>query len=545
MHHSFRLSFPVPKIIPYRPTTMNKIISLFFIISILLSNSTPVSAEFKKTRVAVLDFQLQGEGFETSDMGKIVAEWLITAFVKNGRFEVIERNLLKKIIDEQKLIMTGVVDENSATKIGKLLGVKVIISGSLMKFQNIMEVNARIIDVENASIIAAEGVKSNSAVRLEDLVIRMADKIIKDFPLEGYIVNRDKNKIIIDLGKRSGIKRGMRFIAYKEGAVIKHPKTGEVLDVKKIKTGLIEITSIRKKMANGIIIKESSPGLIEYGQMVMSTVKIASADKSKLFVNTDPDDTEIRILNIGPPYRRGMELKAGKYHLEISAAGYIKKKKWVELNAGENKELYLALEKYTSAPVAVEPSRTQKPQEEMGIYDFSSFGGRASFPRIDALLQEAIRLKKAGNYQWRTKTKKITVMLKKMLRQDKRSPVVYYYYGKVNMVEGFFSKAAKYLARAVKFDRQYHQAYALQGDAYYYWGKQGRSTKKLGKRALKSYKLAANSSKSIKSKAMIYLKMGNVYAELFKKTKNAKQYWQKAIETAPGSRAAALAGKKL
>ena len=524
---------------------MNKLIFISFTILILLGY-TSVSAGFQKTRVAVLDFQLQGEGYETEDMGKIVAEWLITAFVKNGRFEVIERSLLKKIMEEQKLIMTGVVDEGSATKIGKLLGVKVIISGSLMKFQNVMEVNARIIDVENASIIAAEGVKSNSAVRLEDLVIRMADKIIKDFPLEGYIVNRDKNKVILDLGKRTGVKRGMRFIAYKEGAVIKHPKTGEVLDVKKIETGLIEITSISKKIAHGIIIKEPSPGSIEYGQMVLSTIKFASPNKSKLFVNTDPENTKIRILNISPVYQRGMELKAGKYHLEVSAAGYKKAKQWVELTAGENKEIYIALEKNISIPVAVQVSSPRKPHKETGIYDNLPFlSGKTSLPKIDALLQEATRLKRAGDYQWRRKTKEVAVTLKKMLRQDKRSPLLYYYYGKMYIVEGLFSKAAKYLARAVKFDRQYHQAYVLQGDAYYYWGKQGASVKKLGKRAIKAYKLALKYSDSATSNAMIYLKMGNVYDELFKKRKSAKQYWQKAAEAAPGSRVATFAKKKL
>lgn len=108
-------------------------------------------AEFLKTKIAVLDFQLQGQGHETADMGKIVAEWLITALVKEGRFEVVERRLLRKILEEQKLVMAGVVDENSATQLGKLLGVKVIISGSVIKFQNVMEVNARIIDVESAA----------------------------------------------------------------------------------------------------------------------------------------------------------------------------------------------------------------------------------------------------------------------------------------------------------------------------------------------------------------------------------------------------------
>jgi len=60
------------------------------------------------------------------------------------------------------------VDEDSTTQLGKLLGVKVIISGSVMRFQNIMEVNARIIDVKSASIIAAaESAKSTTAIRLE------------------------------------------------------------------------------------------------------------------------------------------------------------------------------------------------------------------------------------------------------------------------------------------------------------------------------------------------------------------------------------------
>ena len=108
-------------------------------------------AEFTKTKVAVIDFQIQGNQYENSDMGAIVAEWLITALVKEGRFDVIERRLLKKVLGEQQLVMTGVVNEASASELGKLLGVKIIISGTVMSFQNVLEVNARIIDVTSAS----------------------------------------------------------------------------------------------------------------------------------------------------------------------------------------------------------------------------------------------------------------------------------------------------------------------------------------------------------------------------------------------------------
>ncbi len=247
---------------------MNRLFAAVLIISCVMFLPCSVEADFQKTKIAVLDFQLQGSNFYNKDMGEIVAEWLITAFVKEGRFDVVERRLLQKIVDEQKLAMSGMVDANSATELGKLLGVKVVITGSVMKVHKMMEVNARIIDVESASIIAAESVKSASAIQLETLVNQMAAKIIRDFPLEGYIVHRDGDKVQVDLGKRAGVKKGMRFIVYKEGNVIRHPKTGEVLDVERIETGNILIKDVRKKTAEAKILSENSSNAIAYGQMV-------------------------------------------------------------------------------------------------------------------------------------------------------------------------------------------------------------------------------------------------------------------------------------
>jgi TolB-like protein len=228
------------------------------------------SADFTKTKIAVLDFQVQGGNDDNSDIGKIVAEWLVTALVKEGRFDVIERRLLAKVLEEQKIGVSGVVDADSASKLGKVLGAKVVITGSVLQFQNIIEVNARIIEVESSSIIAAESVQSTSEVRLEELVGQMTNKIIKDFPLEGYIVLRDNNTVRIDLGRQAGVKRGMRFIAYKEGNVIRQPKTGEVLDVETINVGEVEIVDAYQKTASGTVISETSPGAVAYGVLVRS-----------------------------------------------------------------------------------------------------------------------------------------------------------------------------------------------------------------------------------------------------------------------------------
>ncbi len=249
---------------------MKKFVSFIGTILVLTILAAPAAAEFEKNKIAVLDFQMQGKQYQNNDMGAIVAEWLITALVKEGRFDVVERRLLQKVLQEHQLAMSGVVDDSSISELGQVLGVKIIISGAVLHFQNIIEVNARIIDVANGSIIAAESVKSSSAAGLEDLVIQMAHLIIKDFPLEGYIVRRDGEKVSIDLGKKAGVKIGMRFLAYKEGNVIKHPKTGEVLDVEIIETGKLKITRVRNNLADAEIVEEDIPGEIVYGQMVKS-----------------------------------------------------------------------------------------------------------------------------------------------------------------------------------------------------------------------------------------------------------------------------------
>ncbi|MEA1873152.1 MAG: SUMF1/EgtB/PvdO family nonheme iron enzyme [Bacteroidota bacterium] len=71
--------------------------------------------------------------------------------------------------------------------------------------------------------------------------------------------------------------------------------------------------------------------------------------KGRLYVETEPADTEVRILNIGPGYSQGMELEPGRYHVEVSALGYESKKQWVDLAAGQDKYMSVRLVKIAGA----------------------------------------------------------------------------------------------------------------------------------------------------------------------------------------------------
>ncbi|WP_457576910.1 FlgO family outer membrane protein [Desulfomarina sp.] len=250
------------------------ILALVLFLSSFLVSVTPrnSSADFQKTKIAVLDFVLHGDKLNTQGMGAIISEWFITSIVKSGRFDVVERAMLQKIISEQKLATTGLIDENSASELGKILGVKVIITGSVLKLKNSIEINSRVISVESGSIIAAENIRGSASDDLQSLVELLTKRIIRNFPLTGYIVKRDGKSVIVDLGLTAGLDYGTEFIVFKEGEVIKHPKTGEVLDVEQIHTGKIRITKVRRNVAEGIILQENKIG-IAYGQMVQSIQK--------------------------------------------------------------------------------------------------------------------------------------------------------------------------------------------------------------------------------------------------------------------------------
>ncbi|MBW2014443.1 MAG: SUMF1/EgtB/PvdO family nonheme iron enzyme [Deltaproteobacteria bacterium] len=65
--------------------------------------------------------------------------------------------------------------------------------------------------------------------------------------------------------------------------------------------------------------------------------------KGRLYVDTQPENARVRILNIGPAFNQGIKLEAGRYHVEVSADGYETQKMWVSLSAGQDKTLDIHL----------------------------------------------------------------------------------------------------------------------------------------------------------------------------------------------------------
>jgi curli biogenesis system outer membrane secretion channel CsgG len=100
-------------------------------------------APARKPRIAILDFDYATVQSASSamfgsnvDIGKGIADLLVTDLVKDGTYTLIERKALEKVMAEQNFSNSDRADPTSAAKLGKLLGVDAILVGSITQFGN-------------------------------------------------------------------------------------------------------------------------------------------------------------------------------------------------------------------------------------------------------------------------------------------------------------------------------------------------------------------------------------------------------------------------
>ncbi|RKZ21612.1 hypothetical protein DRO29_06910 [Candidatus Bathyarchaeota archaeon] len=105
----------------------------------------------EKKTIAVLE--PVGIHGEQTALGEFLREEMVSVLGKEGKFQVVERELLSKVMEEQKLFLTGAVSESSAVEIGKLTGADYILTGTITPFENSFRLNLRLVEVESGRIV--------------------------------------------------------------------------------------------------------------------------------------------------------------------------------------------------------------------------------------------------------------------------------------------------------------------------------------------------------------------------------------------------------
>lgn len=134
--------------------------------------------------VAVLDFTgfMLGQAGNSVNLGKAVSAMLVTEFSGRPGMRVIERAQLNDLLTEQKLALSGRVEESSAVEIGKLLGAQYVFYGQVASIADNLRMDIRAVDVETSEVVSVLK-KMDKTSELLGVVVWMADEFSKQLHL--------------------------------------------------------------------------------------------------------------------------------------------------------------------------------------------------------------------------------------------------------------------------------------------------------------------------------------------------------------------------
>ena len=306
------------------------------------AQDAPPAAAAKK-RVAVMNFDYGTvRSYVTSifgsdqDVGKGISDLLVQKLVQDGKYSVIERNALDKILAEQNFSNSDRADATTAAKIGKVLGIDAIIIGSITQFgrddqhtnvggggyglgkfglggvgtskaKAVVGISARMVNTSTGEILAAvtgtgESTRSSTSLlgagggwsggggggldmgssnfantilgeavhKAVDDTGAQLDGAVDKVPtikleVNGLVADVSGNTLIVNVGKKAGVKVGDKLTVTRQVRVVKDPATGKVIKSVEDRVGEMTVTETDSDSATGTF---SGSGPAKVGDVV-------------------------------------------------------------------------------------------------------------------------------------------------------------------------------------------------------------------------------------------------------------------------------------
>jgi len=158
--------------------------------------SCPIESESKIQTIAIMEFDNFSVGKyknELGDLSKGLADFFEYDFSRFSELKVVERDKLDFILRELKLVEEGKIGKSTAIKVGKILGARTMVFGSITQIdKNNAVMLARAVDVETSEIIAI------AEERGKPNFVKMEKTLVKELVRQLDILVTDKTAQLIE-----------------------------------------------------------------------------------------------------------------------------------------------------------------------------------------------------------------------------------------------------------------------------------------------------------------------------------------------------------
>lgn len=257
-----------------------------------------------KKRIAVLEFdnRVNNRWWDRSwNIEDRLTEMVITELMKTNRFIVVERGSLDEILSEQDLGASGRVRQETAARVGEVLGAQVLVKGAVTEFiekesggaggiiisgigiggrtnTGHVAMDIRLIDATTGQILQskrAEGKIKSSGIggiaffggiafggtsykktalgkatraAVSDAVMFIVNNM-DDQPWQGRVVKAEGGRIYINAGYNMNIIMDSVFTVYSKGEELIDPATGLSLGSSLSRSGTVRVTQVSDKFS--------------------------------------------------------------------------------------------------------------------------------------------------------------------------------------------------------------------------------------------------------------------------------------------------------
>ena len=251
------------------------------------------------------------------DIGGGLSAMMVSALVESNRFIVVERANLQQVLSEQELKAQGLVHQGSGPELGRVIGVQILIYGAVTEFgpsdkgggfsvgvsgggggglasllsgalsrkttSGTVALDIRLVDTTTGQIIETHRVKETISSSAWDIsggykgislgtdrfyatplgqasrgavtkAVQYIARKANDTPWTALVVEYDADELYINAGGNSGLRAGDRFQIERITKILTDPATGNVLSIRKMVLGALELTGVEPKIAFGMFV---------------------------------------------------------------------------------------------------------------------------------------------------------------------------------------------------------------------------------------------------------------------------------------------------
>ena len=205
-----------------------------------------------------IDFQEKGGLSDRDGLASILTAQLAEHLNASGRVNVVDRVILNQLLAELNLGSSELAAPETALRLGRVMAARVMGTGSLFLMPGDTLVNLRLVDTETSAIAKTLtrqlGPESQWNKALNQLNRDILAAIVAGYPLQGYVVQAEGDRVMINLGTNQGMVQGTTLDVIEESEPIEYK--GRILKGLPKVIGRLEVVSVETDLSYARIIEK-------------------------------------------------------------------------------------------------------------------------------------------------------------------------------------------------------------------------------------------------------------------------------------------------